>query len=159
MKRVLLVVVAIGAAACTSSGHSASSDTGKSPAPPTSPFHTQVTSPTPTLAANIKVYGDCRTPRVEPARIVLACADYGEMLIGLHWTSWSAERATAVGTFRYNDCKPYCAAGHFHEVNGVQAVLSAPVRAATGGLVWSRVHLNPAPDHFPASESLPVRPV
>ena len=46
----------------------------------------------------IKVYGNCTTPSLEPVEIVLACADYGTVLEGLHWINWTAASAMAVGT-------------------------------------------------------------
>ena len=79
-----------------------------------------VTTPAPTIAptaavaridTRVKVYGNCMRPSVEPAEIVLACADYGVLVEGLHWTSWTTASATAVGTLVYNDCTPNCAEG------------------------------------------------
>src|ERR1039458_7541353 len=69
------------------------------------------------------VRGNCKTPSVEPAEIVLACADYNAVLEALHWTSWTAASATAVGTLVYNDCTPNCAEGHFHHVPGTRVTL------------------------------------
>jgi hypothetical protein len=40
-----------------------------------------------------------RPPSVEPSEIVLTCADYGWILKALHWSSWTASQATAIGTF------------------------------------------------------------
>lgn len=96
----------------------------------------------------IKVYGNCTTPSVEPSEIVLACADNNALLTGLHWTSWTATSATAVGTLEYNDCNPYCAAGHFHDVPGTQVTLTAPVQAGNGLVVWSKVQESPEPPGY-----------
>ena len=84
-------------------------------------------------------YGDCKTPSVEPSEIVLTCGDYGWILQGLHWSSWTATQATAIGTFVYNDCTPNCAKGHHDEVPSTQVTLTAPVRGASGQLVWSKL--------------------
>jgi hypothetical protein len=53
-------------------------------------------------------------PIVRPASIMAACGDGNFYFTGLHWTSWTAQRAAAVGVAHANDCTPYCAAGHFH---------------------------------------------
>jgi hypothetical protein len=95
--------------------------------------------------AGIEVYGNCKTPSVEPAEIVLACADYNTILEALHWTSWTAASATAVGTLVYNDCTPNCAEGHFHHVPGTRVTLTVPARSTGGQQVWSEVQENPEP--------------
>jgi hypothetical protein len=53
-------------------------------------------------------------PVVEPATLIVTCADAGIRLGGLHWTSWTPRLASAHGTFWENDCTPSCADGHFH---------------------------------------------
>jgi hypothetical protein len=98
--------------------------------------------------AAIKVYGNCQKPSVEPAEIVLACADYNALLEDLHWTSWTAARATAVGTLVYNDCTPNCAEGHFRHVPGTRVTLTVPSRGAGGQRVWSQVQENPEPPGY-----------
>jgi hypothetical protein len=91
----------------------------------------------------IGVYGDCKAPSVEPTEIVVTCADDGWVLKDLHWSSWTASEATTVGSLVYNDCHPYCAAGHFHTVPGTHVTLTAPVRGAGGQLVWSHLMQSP----------------
>jgi hypothetical protein len=56
--------------------------------------------------------------QVRPAQIVLACADGSAYLSGLHWASWQS-LARASGTWRINDCTPYCARGTFHSFPAV----------------------------------------
>ena len=51
---------------------------------------------------------------VRPHSIVVACGDGNFWIGSLHWKTWSATGATAVGSAHQNDCVPYCAAGHFH---------------------------------------------
>ena len=51
---------------------------------------------------------------IRPHSIVLACADGNFYVDHLRWKSWTATGARATGTGHQNDCKPYCAAGHFH---------------------------------------------
>jgi hypothetical protein len=156
-----MIVAGVVMSGCASGGHPSARATAATSSPPL------VSSSAPTNAAtstsggdtNVEVYGNCRSPKFEPPQIVLACADYGELLTSLRWTSWTAKMATATGTFRYNDCTPDCANGHFHDVRSVQVALTTAVRGASGALVWSRVHIHPTPDHFPTVESLPVRPI
>jgi hypothetical protein len=50
----------------------------------------------------------------KPVSLVLACADANYALERIAWRGWGAPSATATATVRANDCKPYCAAGHFH---------------------------------------------
>jgi len=45
---------------------------------------------------------------------VLACGDGNFQANHLRWTGWGESFAAAQGTASVNDCKPYCAAGHFH---------------------------------------------
>jgi hypothetical protein len=113
----------------------------------------------------IEVYGNCATPSVEPTEIVLTCADYGWLLQGLRWTSWSSTDATAVGTFVYNDCTPNCAEGHDHEILGTHVTLFDPARGAGGQLVWSKLQQSPEPPGYESGPlhgapfPLPTRPV
>jgi hypothetical protein len=115
---------------------------------------------------HIRVYGNCTTPTIEPAQIVLACADYGALLEGLHWSSWTAASATAVGTLVYNDCIPNCAEGHHHHVPGTRVTLTVPVPVdgADGQVVWSQIQEYPEPPGYKTGpyhggpQPLPVRP-
>ncbi|POX45459.1 hypothetical protein C3489_34135 [Streptomyces sp. Ru71] len=53
-------------------------------------------------------------PQVRPADFILACGDGNSRLSSLHWKQWDTGVAVAEGVNAVNDCKPYCAAGHFH---------------------------------------------
>ena len=79
-----------------------------------------------------------------PSSIVFACADGNFYATRLRWTSWGAT-AQARGTAHANDCKPYCAAGHFHTYR-VAVTLSRPKRC--GG----RVELTRVTWRFPAAK-------
>ncbi|HEY4411796.1 MAG TPA: hypothetical protein VGN06_02250 [Gaiellaceae bacterium] len=50
----------------------------------------------------------------KPTSITLSCADGNYGLDHLDWRGWGRAAATAAGFAFANDCKPYCAAGHFH---------------------------------------------
>jgi hypothetical protein len=72
-------------------------------------------------------------PRLKPASVVLACADGNFSVSKLAWTGWGQTFAAGRGTGSLNDCKPNCAAGHFH---------SYPVILLTTGR--QNCHGNPA---------------
>jgi hypothetical protein len=84
---------------------------------------TSVVGQTP-VPALPQVDAGCYTPAVEPATIVLACADYGSILENLHWSSWTPTAATGSGTYSYKICVPDCAAG---------GTANAPASVALGG--------------------------
>jgi hypothetical protein len=118
----------------------------------------------PPADTSILAYGDCQTPTFEPAQIILTCADHGDVLQDLQWTSWTATSAAAVGTDVYNDCTPSCANGHDHEITGVVVTLTVPVRDSAGRLIWSEVQRSQLPPgeatgpYHGGPEPLPVRP-
>ena len=49
-----------------------------------------------------------------PPAIVFACGDGNFYATGLRWSRWTQTGATASGIGHQNDCRPNCAAGHFH---------------------------------------------
>ena len=57
---------------------------------------------------------DCGPLVSAPKQLTLACADGNYLLTQLRWQHWGRTAASASGTARANDCKPYCAAGHFY---------------------------------------------
>ncbi len=73
---------------------------------------TATTAKTATARHHRDVVLDCGQRQVRPGSYVLACADDGQGLQGLRWTSWTARLASGYGTFYENDCVPNCAAGH-----------------------------------------------
>lgn len=104
--------------------------------------HTKTTpaAATARAAAPRYVVADCGHAQVEPGTIVLACADYGLGLKGLHWTSWTSQLASASGTAWWKDCIPNCATGHI--LNGpvvVELYGSAAVKGHPGEYRYTRV--------------------
>ncbi|MCS0602681.1 hypothetical protein NX794_15890 [Streptomyces sp. LP11] len=72
------------------------------------------TTSAPKVASPAPVLVDCQWQRdVRPTDFILACGDGNSRLSGLQWKQWGADGATATGVNMVNDCKPYCAAGHF----------------------------------------------
>jgi hypothetical protein len=72
-------------------------------------------------AASVPGFTGCRSfvsrsavAVVRPRSILIACGDGNFYATGLTWTRWDARRAEGTGVGHLNDCKPYCAAGHFH---------------------------------------------
>ena len=78
----------------------------------------------------------------------MACADYGELLEGLHWTRWTATSAMAVGTLVYKICVPNFASGGVQSVPGAVVTLTDPVHGNAGALVWSEAQVEPEPPGF-----------
>ena len=68
---------------------------------------------------------DCGPLVSAPHSLVLSCADANYDVVRLAWHGWGGAAATAAGSARANDCKPNCAAGHFH---------SYPITARTSSL-------------------------
>ena len=91
------------------------------------------------LAAAATVFTGCaHHPSVRPASVVFACGDGNFYATSLHWSSWDATTATAKGVGHLNDCKPYCAAGHFHTYP-LTVRLSRPVQCVHGRTEFSRI--------------------
>jgi hypothetical protein len=93
-----------------------------------------------------------------PAELVIACGDGNYYLTGLHWRNWGTAAASATGTAHQNDCKPYCAAGHFHTY---PVRVTATKRSRCGAAVYyARLALNypgrrPPGQRAQTSDSLP----
>jgi hypothetical protein len=153
-----------GAASSTAPGARASSPTATTGVV-TTPALAFVISAVARVDTRIKVYGNCMTPSIEPTEIVLACADYGGLVEGLRWTSWTDVSAMAVGTVVYNDCTPNCAEGHYHHVPGTRVILTVPVHLPGGQVVWSQIQEYPEPPGYKTGpfhggpQPLPIRPI
>lgn len=82
--------------------------------------------------------GCAHRPQVRPASIVIACADANLYVDHLRWTSWGRKTAVASGRGHQNDCKPYCAAGHFHAFP-MRVTLSRVVTCVKGRREFARL--------------------
>ena len=69
---------------------------------------------------------DCQHLRIEPHKILFACADGGYYVDHLDWNIWKVKRAVGRGVAHFNDCDPSCAGGTFHKRNA-RVVLSERV--------------------------------
>ena len=106
------------------------------------------------LAATAVVSTGCtHKPSVRPAEIVVACADANFYVNRMRWT---ATEAVASGVGRLNDCKPNCAAGHFHSAP-LTIRLSRVVQSVPGRRQFSRVTWKGGSETLPCS-FLKLRP-
>jgi hypothetical protein len=57
-----------------------------------------------------------------PRRLVPCSADGGCQVIRLRWRNWGEPTASARGVANINDCRPYCARGHFRKTPGARVL-------------------------------------
>ncbi|MFC8360746.1 hypothetical protein ACFUIY_12835 [Streptomyces griseorubiginosus] len=131
---------------------------GTSPAVPPAP---ELVTQTVQQRTALPVLVDCLWhPRVRPTNFMLACGDGNSRLASLRWTRWDARGARAEGVNWVNDCKPYCAAGHFHAYPvTVRLDRSRPWKKQPQVSHYSRIRLTyPAarPEQFGPTVSYPL---
>ena len=80
----------------------------------------------------------CGSRRTRPRSLVIACGDANFRLVHLRWRHWNRRRARATGAVLYNDCNPYCAAGHFH-TQATPIVAFRPRRGPRGHYQYTRL--------------------
>src|SRR6185437_7732435 len=78
------------------------------------------------------------TPTVRPKEVIVACGDANFYFTNLRWSAWNATRAVAAGIAHLNDCKPYCAAGHFHTY-AIALTLTRPQSCKNGSREFTRM--------------------
>lgn len=67
-----------------------------------------------TPAHSAVTVSNCGDQEIEPDFLMIACADGGNYVEHLKWSSWSARMALGTGIEQINDCEPSCAGGKFH---------------------------------------------
>ena len=82
--------------------------------------------------------GCAHRPVERPASIVIACGDGNFYVTALHWKRWNATDAVGTGTGHQDDCRPDCAAGHFHAFP-LTIRLSRVVQCVSGRREFSRI--------------------
>ncbi len=98
-----------------------------------------IAAPRAVAATSVTALPDCSgRAAVKPSHVVLTCADAGISAAGLHWTGWGNAFAAGVGVASVNDCKPYCAAGHFHRYR-IVLLASGRQRCPNGRDAYDRV--------------------
>jgi hypothetical protein len=115
-------ITAIATAACATS------------APATAAARQQSMAVTPASAARVPVVVDCAVhARIRPGQYILACANGGAYLAGLHWATWGSSSAFADGISTFDDCVPNCVAGHGHSFPVLVALWRAEPRPGHPG--------------------------
>lgn len=138
-----LLLVATAAVACGSVAPSAAPSQVASPAsghassPATSPAHA------PAVKTYFSQYG-VSTHAYKPRR-VNPSVDGSLYLRRVHWTLWNNRRAVGHGIAHVNDCKPYCAAGHYAR-HAVTVRLTRP-RELCGSRFFTAIRLNGSDYH------------
>src|SRR3569833_453074 len=91
------------------------------------------------VAAAAVTWSGCEhTPRARPKSLVVACADANFSIDHIRWSGWTRTRAVGTGTAHENDCKPNCAAGHFHAFP-ITVRLSKVVHCVSGRPEFARL--------------------
>lgn len=93
----------------------------------------------PSLAADEVFVINCIESVSQPTELVLYCADAGQILTEITWSSWGGETAVGQGKSVTNTCEPTCAEGDFVTV-GVDLTLSDLVESE-GRLIYSKVSM------------------
>jgi hypothetical protein len=83
---------------------------------------------------------NCVTFEEKPVELVLYCADAGQILNQITWSSWSASEALGEGTSTTNDCEPSCAEGK-DVISAVEIKLNKPVTSESGKRVFSQIEI------------------
>jgi|SRR5271165_5133037 len=80
--------------------------------------------------------------QTRPRQYILACGDGNFYLDKLKWAAWGSSSAFAEGINTFNDCVPFCAAGHFHSFPVLAALWRAEPRPGhTGQRYFTRLTL------------------
>ena len=65
----------------------------------------------PAIKATEVLTWDCGSLVNQPESITLTCADGGEMIYSITWTTWTSRSASGTGIYSINLCNPNCAEG------------------------------------------------
>jgi hypothetical protein len=122
------------------------------PAPPPPP------PPPPPRPIGAVFMPDCTGHRqFKPKTIVVACGDGNLWLGKIRWTMWTPTVARGMGVYHWNDCKPFCARGHFHARAGARIKLYRVTRCHSKGfLQFTRMRVTP-PRSLPRFKSFTRR--
>ena len=83
---------------------------------------------------------NCVTFEEKPVELVLYCADAGQILNEITWSSWTPTEAIGAGTSTANDCEPSCAEGK-DVISAVQIKLTKPITSESGKRVFSNIEI------------------
>jgi hypothetical protein len=76
----------------------------------------------------------------KPVELVLYCADAGQILDQITWSSWTSSEAKGSGISIANDCEPSCAEGS-DVISKVELRLFQPVSSDSGKIVFSQIEM------------------
>ena len=79
---------------------------------------------------------------VRPTSMTLTCADDGEVATHLHWSNWTAARATATGTVTWRACTALCADSRRWSHTSASLALTSPVTENGKGVLFTRLTLH-----------------
>ncbi len=83
---------------------------------------------------------NCFETAQKPVELVLYCADAGQILSEIKWTTWSEPIAQGTGISYANDCEPSCAEGN-DVISNVEISLINPITSSDGKRVFSQVEI------------------
>jgi hypothetical protein len=83
---------------------------------------------------------NCVTFEEKPVELVLYCADAGQILNEITWSSWTPTEAIGAGTSTANDCEPSCAEGN-DVISSVEINLTIPVTSESLKRVFSNIEI------------------
>ena len=83
---------------------------------------------------------NCVTFEEKPVELVLYCADAGQILNEITWSSWTPTEAIGAGTSFANDCEPSCAEGK-DVISAVEIKLTKPMTSESGKRVFSKIEI------------------
>jgi hypothetical protein len=99
-------------------------------------------SSTPAHADKYVVLNCDYKPVTRPAYWTPYCADYGVILMNMHWTSWTSHLASGYGTVYEDDDYPNHAEGKVYKVPGIVTLWgSAPVKDHPGDATYTEMTL------------------
>jgi hypothetical protein len=70
----------------------------------------------PTIKTTDVLTWDCNSLVYQPESITVTCADGGELIHSIVWTTWTSTSASGKGIYSINLCNPNCAEGQRLEV-------------------------------------------
>ena len=83
---------------------------------------------------------NCVTFEQKPVELVLYCADAGQILNQITWSSWTSTEANGSGISITNDCEPSCAEGS-DVISKVEIRLFKPLTSESGKVVFSQIEM------------------
>src|SRR5215469_11734913 len=78
----------------------------------------------------------------QPASMILACGDDGELAEHLVWSAWTASQAAATGIVTWRDCSTSCAKTKQWNSTSADITLTDPVTEPGIGVLFTRLTLN-----------------